>query len=261
MSRHIAFYELRDALAQPGCPLCRLETRVAERYLDFLLWERVNDPELRQNLRQARGFCREHAWMLVRPGASLGIAVMLHDVLQDVLQSLNGAVMQPTQETRRPLERLRTTIAPAPPPAVAGIVAALEPQGEQICPACAQCRVMEEVYLDVLLDSLPEAGGLLEAYQSSDGLCLPHFRRAVQRVRTQRVLDALLHAQRTVWERLRYQLGEVIRKNDYRFHDEPWGEEADAWLRVIEALVGAAPTQPEVPGRVRGEDGYERTRR
>jgi hypothetical protein len=83
----------------------------------------------------------------------------------------------------------------------------------------------------------------------------------VQRVRTQRVLDALLHAQRTVWERLRYQLGEVIRKNDHRFHDEPWGEEADAWLRVIEALVGAAPTQPEVPGRVRGEDGYERTGR
>ncbi len=65
MSRHIAFYELRDAFAQPGCPLCRLEARVAERYLDFLLWERVNDPDLRQNLRQARGFCRDHAWMLV----------------------------------------------------------------------------------------------------------------------------------------------------------------------------------------------------
>lgn len=261
MRRHIAFYELRDAFARPGCPLCRLEMRVAERYLDFLLWERVNDPDLRQNLRQARGFCRTHAWMLVRPGASLGIAVMLHDVLQDVLQSLSSAVMQPAPETHGPLGRLRITRAPASLPAAVDIVAALGPQDEQICPACAQWHVMEEVYLDVLLESLPEMGELREAYQSSDGLCLPHFRQAMQRVRTQRVLDALLHAQRAVWERLRDQLGEVIRKNDYRFHDEPWGEEADAWLRVIEALVGAAPTSPEVPERVRRENGYEHTGR
>ncbi len=251
MGQHIAFYDLRDAMALPGCPLCRLEEQVAERYLDFLLWERVNDPELRENLRQARGFCRQHAWALVRPGASLGIALMFHDILQDVLQALNRAAMQPVQEPRGPLERLRATVAPSSPPAATEIIATLEPQGQQMCPVCVQCRIMEEVYLDVLLDNLlPIAEGLLEAYKSSDGLCLPHFRQAVHRIRTQPVLDALLHAQRTVWERLSSHLAEVIRKNDYRFHDEPWGEEADAWLRVIEALIGAAPAQQKLPGHL-----------
>jgi len=32
---------------------------------------------------------------------------------------------------------------------------------------------------------------------------------------------------------------EFIRKNDYRFRHETWGEERDAWLRAIAALAGA----------------------
>jgi len=48
-----------------------------------------------------------------------------------------------------------------------------------------------------------------------------------------------VNAQRRIWERLLAQLSEFIRKNDYRFRDEPVGEEGDAWLRAIAALAGA----------------------
>ncbi len=34
------------------------------------------------------------------------------------------------------------------------------------------------------------------------------------------------------------ELDEFIRKNDYRFRDEPWGQERDAWLRALNALAG-----------------------
>ncbi len=61
MSRHISFYEVKGALGQEGCPICRLTADVVERYLDFMLWERVTDPDLRREVRQARGFCRDHA--------------------------------------------------------------------------------------------------------------------------------------------------------------------------------------------------------
>jgi hypothetical protein len=33
-------------------------------------------------------------------------------------------------------------------------------------------------------------------------------------------------------------LGEVIRKSDYRFKDEPRGEESGVWLRAITAMSG-----------------------
>jgi len=35
-------------------------------------------------------------------------------------------------------------------------------------------------------------------------------------------------------------LSESIRKSDYRFRDEPSGEEAGSWLRAIAAVAGAS---------------------
>lgn len=97
---------------------------------------------------------------------------------------------------------------------------------------------MEEIYLDSLLNNLLAEDGLLTAYEASAGLCLPHFRQALIRVRDEAVYETLLNAQRAIWERLVGHLGEIIHKNDYRFRNEPWGEEADAWLRAIAAVAG-----------------------
>jgi hypothetical protein len=98
---------------------------------------------------------------------------------------------------------------------------------------------MEGIYLSTLLEHLLGEDGLLIAYQSSDGLCLPHFRQALSRVRDETVFEALVTAQRAIWERLVGHLSETIRKSDYRFQGEPRGEESGAWLRAIAALVGA----------------------
>jgi len=35
---------------------------------------------------------------------------------------------------------------------------------------------------------------------------------------------------------LQAELGEIVRKNDYRFRGEPWGSEKDAWLRALQKL-------------------------
>lgn len=52
------------------------------------------------------------------------------------------------------------------------------------------------------------------------------------------------------------ELGEYLRKHDYRFSHEAYGEERDAFIRATEILVGAKrgaallaqrPTQPAAP--------------
>lgn len=50
--------------------------------------------------------------------------------------------------------------------------------------------------------------------------------------------QALLAAQREAWAALMTEVDEFIRKNDYRFQHEPRGDEHDAWLRALDALVG-----------------------
>lgn len=235
-----SFYDLRDALAQAGCAVCRLKADSAERFLDRLLWESVNDPGTRREIRESQGFCHVHAWSLARAGASLGVALIMHDVLQSLLPAIASATFQPTPPWS--VRRVHEALDPQQPvAATAEAVARLEPRAA--CLACVWVAKMERIYLDVLLRHLLGEGGLLAAYASSDGLCLPHFRQALAQVRDEQVFEALVGAQRRIWERLVGDLSEFIRKNDYRFRCETWGEERDAWLRAIAALSGARPDQ------------------
>jgi hypothetical protein len=231
----MSFYDVRDALAQPGCAVCRLKADAAERFLDGLLWENVNDPGIRSNIRRARGFCHEHAWGLVRRGPSLGIAIIMRDVLQDSLRTLEGARFGalPPLSLRRAQERLDPG---QPAAATAELVAQLEPQSA--CPACADAETMETIYLNALVEHLLGEDGLLATLQASDGLCLPHFRQGLTRVRDEAAFEALVDAQRAIWERLAGHLSEIIRKSDYRFKDEPHGEERGGVVRAIAALSG-----------------------
>jgi hypothetical protein len=235
MKHTLNYYDLRDALAEPGCPVCSLKARSAERFLDGLLWGNVNDIDLRAELREARGLCHEHSWGLLRHGASLGIAIITQDVLKNLLRGMENAEFQGPSglSLRRVQETLRPRSATM---ATAELVKHLSPRRE--CPACVRTDKIEKGYLETLVDSFAEPDGLLGAYESSDGLCLPHFRQALTLVRKPEVFSAFVGAQVAFWEVLRDQLGEVIRKNDYRFSDEEWGEEANAWHRALTALAG-----------------------
>jgi hypothetical protein len=234
----MSFFELRDALAEPGCALCRLRNRSADGFLDTLLWESVNDPARRREIRRARGFCYEHGWALARATASVGVAIITRDVLQSLLEAVEDAGFQANPLLS--LRRVQETVNPkTPSTATAALVTDLEPKAS--CPACVWTDKMEAIYLDTLLHNLTDKDSLRADYEASEGLCLPHFRQALARVRKEAVYDALVGAQRSAWERLIAQLSESIRKSDYRHLDEAWGDEAGAWLRGIAALVGARP--------------------
>jgi hypothetical protein len=235
MSRTQSYYDVRDALSEPGCPVCRLKARSVERYLDALLWENVTDPGIRADIRRARGFCHEHTWQLIRPAASLGVAIISRDVLGSLRKALEDARFQAPSflSFQRAQEAMDAT---QPSSATAGLVARLAPQ--QPCPACKQGEIMEGVYLEALLEGFRDEDGLRAPYETSSGLCLPHLRRALQRLRDETTFDSFVAAQRVIWQRLAADLDRFIKKSDPRFRDEPWGDERDAWLRATAALAG-----------------------
>lgn len=220
-----AYYELLEALSQEGCPICRLGRHVAERYLDGLLYENVNDPGVREGLRTAHGFCRRHAWALTAVrGCSLGVAILYRDVLHTVLGELARAGGEE--------KRSRGWSLTASPEKGGGRLAPQAP-----CPACVQQEEMERIYLQELLRRQDDPR-LWSAFATSGGLCLPHLRLALRQVEDDRQRLELLNTQRAIWERLQHDLDEFIRKNDYRFRHEGFGAEADSWLRALAAISG-----------------------
>lgn len=239
-SKHTVYYNLRDALthstatAARTCPVCTLAAKSVASYLDGLLYELVNDSGMRQDIRQARGFCNEHAWQLrTISGGALGIAIIYRDVLETVLKFIKS-IRPPKSRRAQPLslQRLQEVLGGDPfvEAARGDLLATLEPQAE--CPACRQRRTSEEVYLSTLLEHLQDEE-LGPAFRASAGLCLPHFLQALPLVRDEQTFSSLIEIELACLERLDGELNEFIRKHDYRFADEGFGVEGDAWIRAI----------------------------
>ena len=232
------YHELKAALEEPGCPFCRLLTKSADRYLDAVLWEMVNDSRQRSELNQARGYCQVHGWLLVRNGAALGIAILMNDVVRTLLAELEANPVK--AETGSVFQDLLPGLARKGATKVnADLVAALAPQTP--CPVCSHLQTTEMHLAETLWAHLAGPQALVETYRASDGLCLTHLRDTLAHAPSTSASNVLIAAQRSIWQRLHSELTEFIRKNDQRFRDEPFGSERDSWRRALEAISGAPP--------------------
>jgi len=108
----------------------------------------------------------------------------------------------------------------------------IQPAGP--CPVCQTEADVELRAIEVLLGNL---NGDLEArLDAAGGLCYPHLERALQINHDPAAHTILLRVQRQVWQRLIDQLGEYIRKRDYRFSHEMISEEEG--LAIEGAVAG-----------------------
>src|SRR5215831_9739747 len=89
--RDATAFEVREAVREPGCLVCRLTLRSVARLLRSVAYEQVNDVHLRAQLRRRGGFCPTHAHQWLREAHSvLGTALIYRDVLHAALGELDG---------------------------------------------------------------------------------------------------------------------------------------------------------------------------
>ena len=219
MDKHTAYYNLLEALPEPGCVVCRVGHAVEVKYIEDVLYSKTTAIETRAEWRDARGLCLYHARQLDQIGHALGVALFYQDILLTVRDLLE-------KPSRQKAVRRRDKKA---------LVETLSPQIE--CPACAYRASLEAVYAEVWLDHITEST-FLESVRTADPLCLAHLREVIQRVVDSERFETLRQAQIVHWEALIAELGEFARKNDYRFQHEPVGREGSAWLRAVDAIAG-----------------------
>jgi hypothetical protein len=209
-------FEVREALVESGCPICRLAVRAVGRWLTAVAYEQVNDIQLRDELRAARGFCNVHAHRWLREVHSvLGTSIVYQDLLKAGLRELDSASGQ-----RGGLWRALTG---TPSDSVGG------------CPACRMQTEAEERYLTALLATVAAEPEVLDG---SEGACLRHARAALRNGRPG--AERVVQQTRTAIQQLLGELDEVIRKEDYRFRHEPRTEpERTAPARAVARVVGA----------------------
>jgi hypothetical protein len=231
------YTDLLEASAQPGCPVCRLVESSTIHFLGSMFYENVNDIPARAHLRSSFGFCKEHAWQVLEGGLgdALGISIIYQDVLTNILRRLPATPEPGAAPGWR--ERLRQlTSRDHLLEQVRAALQALKPV--KPCPACEQRLNTTRLVLAVMIDSLEKREDVAAALAASDGLCLPHLAAVLEQTQHARVYATLLGSFRQRLEELNGDLGEFIRKNDYRFRDESMGRERDAGRRAIAKITG-----------------------
>jgi hypothetical protein len=207
---HLPEMALEEALREGECALCCLAHRHLLRRVDTLFREHVNDPLWRQSLREGKGLCAHHAALVLSRADVLSLSIIAEDVLA------HASLTTPSKRTRSAWDCL-------------------------LCDAQAHDVAQAANLLAQLLRQVEWRA----RYEESKGLCLPHLRSVLQSA-TPEVQAWLIANERQRWQTLRAQLQEVIRKHDYRYQHEPWGDEVGSWRRAIHKLYGvfAEEVQP-----------------
>ena len=239
-SQSFSYYEMVDACEEPNCPVCRLGQVSANRHLTSLIYDSVNDVSLRATLRQSLGYCQEHTWLLPDAGdsAPLGIAVIHRDLLNTIHKRLGesdyGKVRRSSLKSVV-TEAMRLGDGTSRPAATAKYL----PTKSQ-CPACERRHGAEKLALKSMMDALEEQDADMKtALQSSDGLCLPHLRVALELAGNREAFDLLVTITQEQLFTLIQDLDEFIRKSDHRFRHEKISErERVSWRQAMQRIVG-----------------------
>ena len=240
VSTEATFEDLVDALGRPGCAICRLSTRRADRFLGSYIYEHVNDVELRANIREARGFCEVHAGHFLEKLDALAVAITYRDILNTLVKELDGTAEAGLDGSTGIRARLRGLARGR----------SRSPRTAATCPVCEAETAAAGRTLDVLTQQADQKE-LEEALREGDPFCLPHARSALRR----RPGFASLRArQHRGWSALRDRLLEFIRKSDHNYRWETLKDEERA------AIVGGVRAVTGIRARPR-DDARAETRK
>ncbi|MBI3361157.1 MAG: hypothetical protein HY023_08605 [Chloroflexi bacterium] len=244
--------ELRLAMRQTGCPICRLRDEAEYGYLYFLLYENVNDGSTRQQIVASLDFCSQHTWQMGRIetrkfGQAMGNSIIyesLTAIVRDHLARIHDRVQAERRSRwRRGWERWwerllhRSRRLPR--------LDAIRPQAP-----CRVCQIGEQTgqaHLRWLLEGLAQPqSDFRNWYLHSDRLCFPHLRRALELAgpETEAGMEFLLCDALGYLTALRADLDEYVGKQAWDRRVEAMTEaEKVSWLKALRFFGGNERSQ------------------
>ncbi len=149
MEKHMPYFKVLETLQKSGgCALCILEKEAMHSYFDAFLYENVNNPKARDFLRESRGYCPHHAYVLAGFHDTLALSILYKDqaLLADAFLEKN-----PTHKN---------------------LLAEWAKHG--MCPACHQTLQIRRHYIAILVEGLAQPE-MREAFLNNFHICLHHL--------------------------------------------------------------------------------------
>jgi len=239
------------------CALCWMHEKSEIRYLETFFSECVMDSWYRSKVIHSRGFCRYHFHRLLSfalrdcSGGKFGLALVLENLVEarsgDMERSHTYISDLPRTKAKDVMRFLVDGISQAKRKRLDECfrrIRSLIGGRERLCPACESLKNLDEIHVDTLARMLVAHASFQETFENSKGLCLFHLLELMEALRLRyesefpSLSKTLLELELKNFDRIRSELKEFIRKQDYRFHNEPWKSEKDVVERAVPKLIG-----------------------
>ena len=217
------------------CPLCTLEERAEERYIDFFLGNSVMVPEMRVEVNKT-GFCPRHNKRLFlseknRHGLGLISHTHMKALMADIEKSQKNLI-----SSAAPASKLRKSVAT--------FMQKLD-RWQNRCMICDRLDYTLKRYAFTIVHLWNKTEDFAEKYGRSKGFCLHHlqyiFDMAADQLHGKRYTGFIaktFELQRESLVRIEGELLWFTQKFDYQNDDKPWGESRDALNRALQKLTG-----------------------
>ncbi len=226
MHYHIDTIPVWDAYKKDSeCPLCDLHVLQEQGYVESFLGASVMEPDVRIEVNQ-KGFCAKHFAQMLAMKNRLGLALMTHTHLQQVL----GAFEMPIPQKGGFLKQKKS------PPAN---------QESESCILCDRLNNTMDRYCYTVLHLWRTDAAFRQTLEKGKGHCQPHHAMLCAMAAQEmgagdaNAFRTMLTAhQKENFARIERELWWFTQKFDYRNTDKPWGDSKDAPERAILKLRG-----------------------
>jgi len=238
MQYHLDTIPVWEAMEWKGeCPLCSLERKTEVEEIERTLGASVMEPDVRIRFNE-RGVCGRPQQMLFAQQNKLGHSLLMDSHVKAQLAALQALQkkVEGAQPARHSLFGKGSTTT-----AVADELKALQSH----CVVCEAIDTHMRRYRDTFLHLWKTNSDFRSAWKQSSGVCLPHLQALLETgsgvLSPDQQNEFAAQALAFLTERLsndEKDLDWFIRKFDYRFLAEPWGESKTAVERTVNRLRG-----------------------
>lgn len=230
-----------DAFREGGeCPLCRLRIHCEDQYVDSMLGAAYMEPDWRMRTNET-GFCQRHFSLMYERRNRLGLALMTHTHMLEVIASVEKALEGDGGAQKGGLlSSLRGggKASGGAPQAIRARIGG--------CVLCEQVDAALKRYAYTIAQLVFTNAEFKQMLADSKGFCLPHLalvlEMAEQTLSARQAEEFRQLVSQIELQNLRRVAGELewfTLKFDYRNADKPWGNSRDAVERAVNKLMGA----------------------
>lgn len=213
------------------CPFCFMKKTIEDSSIEFVLGPSYMEVDVREQTNKL-GFCKEHINILYSNKNRLGLALMLHSHMTEVVDQV-GNIISTNNVTHK--KKLFSNKQPTDTK-----IHSYTNELTSSCYICDKINFTFERYVDTFFYLYKKDSSFIQLVKSCSGFCLEHFAliydeapKKLSKNQLESFYEIITSTQLDNLNRVLEDLDWFIKKADYRFANEPWKNSKDALQRTI----------------------------